>query len=168
MLYNQVDSAKVGTLLLYIRPVIGVFIGVFADRFQTTLWLFLSFVISFLGALLFATGVISNSATLLFLLSTLIVGTGVYATRSLYFSVMESGKIPLALTGTAVGLISLVGYTPDIFSGPVIGYILDASPGAKGHQQVFWLLFLFSVLGAIAAWYYFKLYGNKNNKDTIN
>jgi len=160
MLYDQVQSAQIGTLLLFIRPVIGVVIGVLADRSQTTLWLLISFVISFFGALLFATGIISASATVLFFISILVVSTGIYAARSLYFSVMEKGQIPLVLTGTAVGLISIVGYTPDIFIGPVIGYFLDGSPGAAGHQQVFWMLSLFSFIGGLAAWYYFRLYNS--------
>jgi nitrate/nitrite transporter NarK len=158
MLYDQVQSAQVGTFLLFIRPIIGVVIGILADRSQTTYWLLVSFVLSFFGALLFATGVISDSSTALFFISTLVVATGVYAARSLYFAVMERGKIPLVLTGTAVGLISIVGYTPDIFAGPAMGYLLDTNPGAIGHQYVFGTLAIFSLVGGIAAWYYYKLY----------
>jgi nitrate/nitrite transporter NarK len=158
MLYDRVQSAQVGTFLLFIRPIIGVVIGILADRSQTTYWLLVSFVLSFFGALLFATGVISDSSTALFFISTLVVATGVYAARSLYFAVMERGKIPLLLTGTAVGLISIVGYTPDIFAGPAMGYLLDANPGAIGHQYVFGTLAIFSLVGGIAAWYYYKLY----------
>jgi len=162
MLYNQVQSAQVGTFLLFIRPVIGILIGVLADRTLPTFWLVVSFVVSFLGALLFATGVISDSETALFFISILIVATGVYAARSLYFAVMDSGKIPLILTGTAVGLVSLIGYTPDIFAGPAMGYLLDNSPGREGHQHVFWMLALFSFIGGIAAYFYFRLYRKKN------
>jgi len=163
MLYDQVQSAQVGTFLLFVRPVIGVVIGILADRSQTTYWLLVSFVVSFLGALLFASGIISESATSLFFISILIVSTGVYAARSLYFAVMERGQIPLVLTGTAVGLISLIGYTPDIFAGPALGYLLDSSPGAEGHENVFWMLALFSFIGGIAAWYYFRLYRKKKS-----
>src|SRR5680860_918899 len=95
MHYDQVQSAQVGTFLLFIRPVVGILIGVLADRTRPTFWLVVSFVVSFFGALLFATGVISDSATVLFFFSILIVATGVYAARSLYFAVMESGQIPL-------------------------------------------------------------------------
>lgn len=165
MLYDQVQSAQVGTFLLFVRPFVGVLIGILADRTETTVWLVISFVISFFGSLLFAADWISNSSTVLFFISVLVVATGVYATRSLYYAVMESGRIPLTLTGTAVGLISLVGYTPDIFAGPAMGYLLDASPGATGHQHVFWMLALFSFVGGIAAWYYFRLYSKKK---TIN
>ncbi|WP_299215494.1 MFS transporter [uncultured Aquimarina sp.] len=162
MLYDQVKSAQVGTFLLFIRPVIGVLIGVLADRTQTTFWLVVSFVISFFGALLFALGIITASATSLFFISILVVATGVYAARSLYFAVMQRGQIPLVLTGTAVGLISLIGYTPDIFAGPAMGYLLDNAPGIQGHQHVFWMLALFSCIGGIAAVYYYRLYRKTN------
>ena len=161
MLYDQVQSAQVGAFLLFVRPVIGVFIGILADRSQTTYWLVVGFIVSFFGALFFATGIISASTTALFFISILVVATGVYAARSLYFAVMERGQIPLVLTGTAVGLISLIGYTPDIFAGPAMGYLLDTSPGAKGHQHVFWMLALFYFIGGIAAWYYYRLYRKK-------
>jgi nitrate/nitrite transporter NarK len=161
MRYDQVQSAEVGTFLLFVRPVIGISIGLLADRSQTTYWLVVGFVVSFLGALLFALGLVSDSATALFFISILVAVSGVYATRSLYFAVMEKGQIPLILTGTAVGLISLVGYTPDIFAGPAMGYLLENSPGAEGHRHVFWMLALFSFIGGIAAWYYYQLYGKK-------
>lgn len=161
MLYNQVQSAQVGTFLLFIRPIIGVLIGVLADRSQTTFWLLISFIVSFFGALLFASGIISDSSTALFFISILVVATGVYAARSLYFAVMQKGKIPLVLTGTAVGIISLIGYTPDIFAGPAMGYLLENSPGSKGHQHVFWMLALFSFIGGLASWYYYKLYNTQ-------
>ena len=158
MLYDQVQSAQVGTFLLFIRPVIGVLIGILADRTQITFWLLVSFVVSFIGALLFASGIVLASETALFFMSILVVATGIYAARSLYFAVMQRGKIPLVLTGTAVGLISIIGYTPDIFAGPAYGYLLDNSPGIQGHQHVFIMLAIFSFIGGIAAFYYYKLY----------
>ena len=163
MRYDQLESAQVGTFLLFIRPVIGVLIGIVADRTQTTLMLFLSFVIAAGGSLLFAAGLVTHSATVLFFASTFIVAAGVYATRAIYFAVMERGRIPLLLTGTAVGMVSLVGYTPDIFAGPAMGYLLDASPGPPGHRHVFWMLGAFSVMGAAAAWAYHRRYSQGKN-----
>lgn len=160
MKYDQVQSAQVGTFLMFIRPVIGVFIGILADRSQTTLWLLISFIVTFFGSLLYALGYITQSETALFFVSIFIVASGVYAARALYFSVMEKGRIPLMLTGTSVGIISIVGYTPDIFAGPAMGYFLDTWPGIEGHQYVFWMLTLFSLLGCLASFYYYFLYGN--------
>ena len=86
-----------------------------------------------------------------FFTSVITIALGTYAARTLYFAVLHEGQIPLVLTGTAVGLISFVGYTPDIFVGPVMGYFLDNSPGAVGHQQVFIMLAVFAFLGMVAA-----------------
>jgi MFS family permease len=166
MLLDEVGSAEVGTFLLFARPVVGVFIGIVADRSRPSLFLFIGFVIALIGSLLFASGMVANVSYFIFLFSIMIVALGVYAIRSLYFAVMQSGKIPLVLTGTAVGLISLVGYTPDIFAGPAMGYLLDASPGLEGHRHVFWMLALFSFIGGIAAFRYLQLYGKQFNDNS--
>ncbi|RMA58663.1 MFS transporter [Ulvibacter antarcticus] len=150
MLYNQIEAAQVGAFMLYIRPVVGVIIGVLADRTKASLMMIFGFVTIILGAILFATGVISAYTELLFFLALIITATGVYAFRTLYFAAMKEGNIPLAVTGTAVGLMSLIGYTPDIFAGPAIGYLLDNHPGEPGHQHVFIMLAIFSFVGLIA------------------
>lgn len=158
MLYNEVESAQVGTFLQFLRPTTGILMGLIADRFKITLMLILSFLTTILGGLLFALGIIAPTTTLLFFLSVIIIAVGVYACRALYFAVMEQGKIPLALTGTAVGLISLIGYTPDIFAGPAYGYLLDSNPGEPGHQNVFWMLTIFALFGGTASIVYHYLY----------
>ncbi|MDC6365098.1 MULTISPECIES: MFS transporter [Flavobacteriaceae] len=162
MLYDQVGSAKVGTLLQFLRPTTGIVLGLMADRLRITLLLVVGFVLTFAGGILFATGIIAPSTTFLFFMSVVIIGLGVYACRALYFGVMRVGKIPLALTGTAVGLISLIGYTPDIFAGPAYGYLLDQNPGEIGHQHVFWMLSGFAFVGGITAWIYLRLYGESS------
>jgi len=163
MLYNQVDSAKVGTLLQFLRPTAGIIFGLIADKLKITWLLFFSFILAFMGGLLFASGIIAPNTTLLFFMSVIVVAAGVYACRALYFGVMHVGRIPLPLTGTAVGLISLIGFTPDIFAGPAYGLLLDANPGQEiGHQHVFLMLSSFSLIGAFAAFIYHRKYGNSN------
>ncbi len=162
--YDQVDAAKVGTFLLFVRPVVGVAVGFIADKTRITFMLFLTFVISLFGSLLFASGIINQSTTALFFISVSILATGVYAARALYFAVMKKGKIPLLLTGTAIGLISVIGYTPDIFMGPLMGYLLDSSPGPSGHQHVFWVLAAFTCAGSFAGFIYYRLYERKKTK----
>jgi sugar phosphate permease len=131
MEYVRLQSAQIGTLLF--MPV-DWRLGVLADRTQTTLWLVLSFIISFLGSLLLRQNYYKFDDSLIFNID-FNSGSWVYCTF-LVFAVMENGQIPLALTGTAVGLVSLKGYTPDIFAGPAMGYLLDNSQGEQGHQHV--------------------------------
>jgi len=151
MLYDEVDAAKVGTLSLYLRPFVGVIIGFLADRTKASLVLTLSFSFVIIGSLLFASGLINSSAVFFFFMAVVITSIGIYSARVLYFAVIHEGNIPVALTGTAVGIVSVVGYTPDIFMGPVIGYILDSSPGLAGHQHVYLTLAGFSIVGLVSS-----------------
>ncbi|WP_306013210.1 MULTISPECIES: MFS transporter [unclassified Allomuricauda] len=163
MLYNQVEAAKVGTLLQFLRPATGVLFGLIADRLKITWLLVVGFFFALIGGLLFASGIIAPSTTTLFFISVLVIAVGVYAIRALYFGVMQVGKIPLTLTGTAVGLISLIGYTPDVFAGPAYGMLLDAHPGEElGHQHVFWMLSAFAFVGGVAAFIYHQKYGKSS------
>ena len=123
MLYNKIEAAKVGTYLLYMRPVIGIVIGLLADRTKASLWIVIGFFLMTITSLIFYLGIIDDSTTLLFVLSIGTMALGVYSARVLYFATLEEAKIPLAVTGTAVGFISIVGYTPDIFAGLVMGYV---------------------------------------------
>ena len=74
----------------------------------------------------------------------------VYALRGVYFALLEETKISGKLTGTAVGLISVIGYTPDAFFNSLAGRILDASPGLEGYQHFYMVLAVFSVIGMVA------------------
>ena len=68
---------------------------------------FIIFIISFFGALLFATGVISDSSTVLFFISILVVATGVYAARSLYFAVNGDHYGPVGPRGSVSSNVAL-------------------------------------------------------------
>ena len=151
MNFDEVDAAKVGSFQMYLRPIVCISIGFFADRTSSALWLVRGFVMLMLGALLFASGYIVAPLNSLFILSIIITGVGTYGLRTLYFAAVKEGHIPYAVTGTAVGIISVVGYTPDIFMGPVMGILLDNNPGLPGHQQVFLLLAAFATVGTFAS-----------------
>ena len=104
----------------------------------------------FFGSIIFATEIINPELNSLFFLGVTLSAIGIYALRALYFSIMREGFIPINLTGTAVGIISFIAYTPDIFSGPIIGYLLDSNLGVTGYRAVFSLLAVFSFLGLLA------------------
>jgi len=80
---------------------------------------------------------------------------GIFALRGLYYAIMGEGRIPIAYTGSAVGLVSVIGYTPDIFMGPVMGLLLDEFPGATGHHYLFAIVAAFSLVGALSSFGFF-------------
>lgn len=151
MFFNQIEAANVSSSQLYLRPLVCILIAMLADKSSYIYFIIFGFVTMLIGSTIFAFGIVQLNMNFVFYLSLIIVATGTYAIRALYFSIMQEGRIPLVLTGTAVGLISVVGYTPDIFAPPIFGYFLDKYPGLLGHQYVFTILVLFSILGLLAS-----------------
>ena len=72
---------------------------------------------------------------------------GVFALRGVYFSLLQESKTPRHLTGTTVGIVSFIGFTPEIFFAPIAGRILDNAPGPAGHQHYFLFLAAIALAG---------------------
>lgn len=160
--YNENDAAAIGSNLLGIRVFIGIAIGLLADKTRSSFMMMISFGVSIISALIFVSGVIAPNTLILFWFTIISLATGIYALRTLYFSAIQEGKIPLQVTGTAVGLISLIGFTPDIFMGPAMGVLIDNSPGELGFQQVFLMLAIFALIGLLASIIYNRI--NRSQK----
>ena len=158
MMYNHVNSAKIANLLLYCRPIIAILIAIYLSNLDSKILLVVGFLISGISSSFFFLGISSQSSNLIFIISIIFLAIGVYALRTLTFSVLEEGRIPVILTGTAVGVISIIGYTPDIFSGPLIGYFIDSYKGVKGYNYVFMILAGLSFIGAYVASRFYKIY----------
>ena len=60
-------------------------------------------------------------------------------------------SFPVETTGTAVGLVSVIGYTPGVFVALAGGWLLDRCTGIPGHQHFFLFLSAFAATGFIAS-----------------
>ena len=149
--YNDVAALSLGTISFWMRPVAAIGAGLLADRLNCFTMLLVSFAIVMFGNAIMAAGLITPGVPLILMLTVSGTSAGIYALRGLYFAVMGETKIPLIYTGSAVGLVSFVGFTPDIFMGPLMGYLIDNSPGAAGHQQLFAVICAFALLGFLAS-----------------
>jgi len=154
---NEVDAARMATLSLWVRPVAAVGAGLLADRVGTARMTLASFGLLLAGSVVLGSGQIHAGSVWLFLLTIVCASMGIFALRGLYFALMQTGRVPLSYTGSAVGFVSLIGFTPDVFMGPLMGWLLDRSPGAAGHQHVFWVVTLFAVLGLVAAFSFARI-----------
>ena len=149
--YDEVKAAGFSTLSLWIRPVATVGAGFLADRLSASKMILVCFALMIAGGLTVGLGGIQPGMTNMFVTVILTTSAGLFAMRGLYFAITQEGRVPLALTGTAIGLMSVIGYTPDIFMGPLMGHLLDSSPGAPGHQHVFLMLAGFATVGFLTA-----------------
>jgi MFS family permease len=67
MNYNEIDSANIGSLQLYLRPIACVLFGFLADRSKSSVsWIIIGFIIMLFGSALFATGMIKSHLNLFF------------------------------------------------------------------------------------------------------
>ncbi len=154
--FSEADAAGVGTAALWLRAIVAILAGYLADRFDRIKLLTIFFGITAGCGLLVGMGLLDQVLGLI-LLNLTLTAVGIYAVRAIYFAVMKEAKVPISYTGTAVGIVSFVGFTPDIFMGPWMGHLLDKHPGEPGHQYVFLLLSLFALIGLITSlvfkWY---------------
>lgn len=148
--FDEVQSSMVGTGAIWLRPLFALAAGFLADKISGIRVISISFLISGIGGILLFSGIISGGAVVS-LLNLSAISAGIYGIRGVYFAIMGDAQISLAHTGTAVGVISVVGYTPDVFVSPLMGYLLDNYPGILGHQYVFGVLALFSICGLLVS-----------------
>lgn len=146
--YNETNSAGLASLALWMRGIVAFISGYLADKFKGSRIIVYGFGLTALGGVGLATGWF-ESALFLLIINLLFVMIGIYGVRALYFTLVEEAKIPIYYTGTAVGIVSVLGFTPEVFMSPWMGYILDHNPGAEGHRLVFLVLVGFAIIGVM-------------------
>ena len=80
-----------------------------------------------------------------------IAALAIFALRGIYFALLEEGGVPLAVTGTAGGVVSAIGFTPDVFMPVIGGVLLDSFPGAPGYRYLYLLTAAICGIGLVAA-----------------
>lgn len=147
---DKVFGATLGTFRDWMRPIAAVGAGLLADRFLTSRVVATAFLLLTVGygSLSF----MPTETSLLWLLwgQVAVVGIAVFALRGIYFALLRTIGIPMALTGTAVGFISLVGFAPDVFGHLLAGWFVDSHEGSLGYQHYFAFLAIVAVIGLIA------------------
>jgi len=154
---NEVDGAKLAAIGVYVRPIAAVVAGLLADRWSGARTLGLMFAVCVISYL--ALAFVSPGGNGLFVIygNLFVSFFAVFALRGVYFALLQENYVPPFLTGAVAGTVSFVGYTPEIFFGPITGRILDANPGAVGFQHYFLLLAAVSVVGIGVVAYLLRL-----------
>ncbi len=150
------QSAKLISYVSFVRVGAALAAGWVADRYfgvRATIQICFGILIASYVIFLF----VSPSPELVWLMVANLVASsfGFFALRGIYFALLEESGTPRELTGTAVGVISFVGFAPEIFMGPLTGWLIrDARAGGDvlaGYSQIFWILLTLSACGVVAA-----------------
>ncbi len=146
---TPLEAAALNTYASYARPVAAIAAGLWADRWRSSRVVAVSFLCGGAAFLWLSRDAAPAMAQVVLLANILVTFFAVYALRGIYFSLIEEAGLDRRITGSAVGLISVLGFTPDIFFAAVTGRVLDANPGAAGFQHYFLLIALICAAGMV-------------------
>ncbi|WP_407945476.1 MFS transporter [Paraburkholderia hiiakae] len=147
---SVVAAGMVTTAKLWMRPIGGIGGGFLGDRLsnlRVLIWALFLAVVGLIGLILLPAlrNMVLLGAVVLF------IGLMTYAIRGLYWTLLDYCAIPMRITGLAIGLVSLIGYSSDIFLPLVNGYITEHYAGMLGYQIYFAYVAAIGTLGGIAA-----------------
>lgn len=166
-----IDAVSVGTItviVLWMRPVGGFIGGFLADKIGRTTTI--SIAIGAAALLLTVSALTPVSAAKLFPIIVVALGIFLYMIRGTYWSLLGTSKIEAAMMGTAIGVISFIGYLPDIIL-PQLNSFLWATFGDKGGYNAYFIVSAaLGLVGIVILTVYAKLNSTekKDKKNEIN
>ncbi|KLU62738.1 inner membrane protein YihN [Peptococcaceae bacterium CEB3] len=144
----------------------GLLGGFLADklgsRIKFMLYAFLG-MIAFTGVYYFIPG--NPNFIEVVVINLVILGLFVYAGESVFFSIIDEVRVPEHVSGTAAGLISVVGYFPEIFLYTLVGKMVDNNPGVVGYRHIWLFMIACAIIGAVSTAALYKI--NKNKGKTL-
>jgi sugar phosphate permease len=146
---SVVAAGFITTAKLWMRPIGGIGGGFLGDRFsKSSVLVFALFAAA--GALLLLMAAPTIGSHVLITVIVLFIGVMTYAIRGLYWSLLDQCKVPAETMGLAIGLVSMIGYSPDAVLPLINGYLTQNFPGAHGYQLYFGYIAFMSALGGVA------------------
>ncbi len=167
---SRSESAQLIANISYVRVGAAILAGWIADRVmgvRATIQVCFGFLLLAYATLLSVPP--SQDLRWLLVANFVISCIGFFALRGIYFALLEDSGIPRRLTGTAVGIISFVGYAPEIYMGPLTGWLIREARAdgnvLVGYQRIFTILFALCLAGVLAAWA-LRWFGGKKRQAT--
>lgn len=154
---SETNAAYVSTISMWIRTVMPIIAGLIADRMGRGRVVTLSFFLTSIALSIFMFVPGSPDLTWMLLSTVVLVSLGIFSIRGVYFALIKGTDIPTRLSGLAVGVISLIGFTPDIFVPLYKDYLISIYTHADHkhldltyHQVFYGSLFIVALLGVVA------------------
>ena len=147
---TAVVAAFITMTKLWTRPVGGIGGGFLADWLGRKNVLGISMVLASAALVGFAYAPIAIGPVVL-IVFVLCLGVTTYAIRGLYWSLLDDCRIPVTAVGLGIGVISMVGYTPDIFLPQINAWFVSMYPGITGAQLYFVFIAACGLIGAVVA-----------------
>lgn len=143
-------AAVISVGKMWVKPVAALAAGFISDKVGIAKSVAMLFVVLIASFTLFALMPGTPSLLPVMIVNVAIASFAVFAIRGIYFALLEEGGIPMVVTGTAAGVVSVIGFTPDIFMPLMGGILLDRFPGPEGYRLFFLTVAGICTIGLIA------------------
>jgi len=153
---DAVAVAALTTVRLWMRPVGALLMGFIGDRFHPVRSLGIAILLA--GFSLIALLILpADSPFTLLYFAVATSSVVIYGVRGIYWASFNTARIEPRRAGLAIGLISMIGYTPDIYMPLVNTYLIDTYGDAVGFQLYFGGVGLTAIIGGASAFYLLAL-----------
>lgn len=82
---------------------------------------------------------------------TLGFGAIIFTMRAVFFANVDEIDVPRNISGAAMSIACVFGYSPQMFAFYIYGSILDKNPGLAGYKKVFLIMVGFALAGAVVS-----------------
>ena len=136
---------------LWMRPIGGIAAGFIGDWANPEKVLSVLLVLASISLALMAF-LPASAATAVMVAMVLIIGLLTYGVRGLYWATLGGCDVPNRIKGLAIGVISMVGYFPEMYLPLISAPLLESYPGTLGYQIYYSLIAACGLCGAYAAY----------------
>lgn len=151
LLLSVVIGGAIGAGKNWLRPLAAGTAGVIADKAGVARTVAVCFCVLIVTFMLLAYLPQQGGAIALGVALMIIGFLGIFAIRGIYFALIDEARIPMAVTGSAAGVLSIIGFTPDIFMPIIGGLFLDNAPGPEGYRNFFVFIAALCAVGLFAS-----------------
>jgi MFS family permease len=147
---SAVSAGFIVAIKLWMRPIGGIGGGILGDKFSNISVLIVAMLISSVSLIgLSMVSALHSIYMIIFLV--IFCGLLTYVIRGIYWAIFDLCHIPNHVKGLAIGIISIIAYTPDAFLPVISGYLSDKYPGLLGYRIFFMYIATMGLLGSSAA-----------------
>ena len=147
-------AVAVGTITvakLWMRPIGGIAAGFIGDWSSPEKVLSILLVLASISLAMMAF-LPTTSASVVMLVVVLLIGLLTYGVRGLYWATLGGCNVPNKIKGLAIGMISMIGYFPEMYLPLISAPLLEQYPGGLGYRIYYLIISACGLLGAYAAY----------------
>ena len=153
---STIVAGYISVIILWLRPLGGIGGGFLGDKKGRTYVLKVAMITASasLGLIVFLPSSMSLIVTSIFFI---IFGFSQYVIKALYWSLLDDCKVPVFILGLSIGIISFIGYLPDLVSPLFSKILFDIFPNETQAYSIYFLISsLMGIVGVVSILFFEK------------